>query len=77
MSVTSLQPPLTESQLTHRLIAQYLAHDGYVETARAFASEVHTENKALSNGASTTNDLEPEEDINAVQRQSKSSAFQQ
>jgi len=29
-------------------VLQFLTHDGYVETARAFAEEVHSEKKALS-----------------------------
>ena len=74
-SVSSLHPPLTESQLTHRLIAQYLAHDGYVETARAFAEEVQTEQRALLRDGADTRDLEPEEDLHAVRRQSKPPDF--
>jgi hypothetical protein len=74
-SVASLSPPLNETQLIHRLIAQYLAHDGYIETARAFAQEVGQENRNLVNGISTdatdARDLEPEEDLDAIQRQSK------
>lgn len=38
-----------ESELIHRLIGQYLAHDGYVETARAFATEIVEEARALAN----------------------------
>jgi hypothetical protein len=75
-SVASLCPPLNETQLIHRLIAQYLAHDGYIETARAFAREVGQENRNLVSGipgaATITRDLEPEEDLDAIQRQSKS-----
>jgi hypothetical protein len=33
-------PPLDESTLMQELVAQFLAHDGYVDTARAFAEEV-------------------------------------
>jgi hypothetical protein len=74
-SVTSLCPPLNETELIHRLIAQYLAHDGYIDTARAFAEEVAQENQNLVKGISTaaadSRDLEPEEDLDAIQRQSK------
>jgi hypothetical protein len=66
-----LYPPLSENQLIHRLIAQYLAHDGYVETARAFAEEVRTENEALNGPGSSPKELEPEEDHVAVNRQSR------
>lgn len=70
--VDQLYPPLNEAQLIQRLVAQYLAHDGYVETARAFAAEVRSEGTMLAKGNSEgVRDLEPEEDIHAVQRQSK------
>lgn len=75
-SVESLRPPLDEANLIHELIAQYLAHDGYVETARAFAQEVRAEAKALANGSETaTKDLSPEEDIDAINRQRKDIKF--
>jgi hypothetical protein len=69
-NVANLNPPFTESQLIHKLIAQYLAHDGYVETARAFATEVQSENDALTGATSGQNALELEEDRDAVNRQS-------
>ncbi|KAE8452802.1 hypothetical protein EG329_013074 [Mollisiaceae sp. DMI_Dod_QoI] len=47
-STAKLSPPLDETELVQALILQALAHDGYVETARAFAEEVHAEKKALS-----------------------------
>jgi hypothetical protein len=79
MPVTSLCPPLNETQLIHRLIAQYLAHDGYIDTARAFAAEVRKENVNLGHGITGLDedikDLEPEEDIDAIQRQSKWRAY--
>ncbi|KAF2091266.1 ran-binding protein [Saccharata proteae CBS 121410] len=69
-SVTALRAPLDETSLIHELIAQYLAHDGYVDTARAFAAEAREESRALTtSGASTVKDLEPEEDIDAINRQ--------
>ncbi|KAK8245952.1 ran-binding protein [Phyllosticta capitalensis] len=68
-NVSSLKPGLDESALIHELIAQYLAHDGYVETARAFAAEVREESRALAGGNSHTKDLEPEEDVDAINRQ--------
>jgi hypothetical protein len=70
-NVADLYPPLTEGQLIHKLIAQYLAHDGYVETARAFSTEVRAENDALSGVESAPNALGQEEDRDAVNRQSK------
>lgn len=71
-SVASLKPGADETSLIHELIAQYLAHDGYVETARAFAAEVREESHALATGGtSTAKDLEPEEDVDAMNRQSR------
>ncbi|EKG18516.1 hypothetical protein MPH_04318 [Macrophomina phaseolina MS6] len=69
-SVASLKPAADETALVHELIAQYLAHDGYVETARAFAAEVREESNALASSATTNvKDLEPEEDLDAISRQ--------
>lgn len=71
-SVANLSPPLDEHALIQKLVAQYLAMDGYVETARAFAKEVREDAKALatvSRSGPTTLDLEPEEDMDAVNRQ--------
>ena len=70
-NVAELRPPLTEGQLIHKLIAQYLAHDGYVETARAFSTEVRAEDEALSGMQSAPNSLGQEEDRDAENRQSK------
>lgn len=71
-SVDSLQPPLDESALLHELVAQFLAHDGYVETARAFAEEVGTETAALQNGhGESLKKYEVEEDREAINRNSK------
>lgn len=62
-----------ETQFIHSLIGQYLAHDGYVETARAFAEEVIEEAKALANdGEADIPYMETDEDIDAINRQSKS-----
>ncbi|KAF1813678.1 SPRY-domain-containing protein [Eremomyces bilateralis CBS 781.70] len=69
-SVERLNPPLGEDALIHQLVAQYLAHDGYVETAKAFAAEVRTESQALAEGSAiSTKNLEPEEDVDAINRQ--------
>jgi len=69
--VSILKQPLDERQLIHRLISQYLRHESYVDSAEAFADEVRAENKALTGGNATDmNDLEPEEDHHAANRQS-------
>jgi hypothetical protein len=77
--VGQLSPPLTEPQIIHKLIAQYLAHDGYIETARAFAAEVRQEHQSLAIGTtsadSSSQDLEPEEDVDAIHRQSEELCF--
>lgn len=71
-SVANLSPPLDENSLIQKLVAQYLSMDGYVETARAFASEVGTEVEMLNNGSDNRGavlDLKPERDIDAIKRQ--------
>lgn len=69
--VTSLQPPMDESTLLQELIANYLAHDGYVETAKAFSQEVKAEKRALHTAQDTAmEDVEVDEDVEAVNRQS-------
>ncbi|RFU34198.1 hypothetical protein B7463_g2112, partial [Scytalidium lignicola] len=47
-SVAKLAPPLNETELIQSLVLQFLTHDGYVETARAFAEETHEEKKSLN-----------------------------
>lgn len=70
-STANLQPPLDESALLQELVAQFLAHDGYVETARAFAEEVAAESAALESGhKEPLKKYEVEEDIEAINRQS-------
>ncbi|THC98715.1 hypothetical protein EYZ11_001778 [Aspergillus tanneri] len=69
-STATLQPPLDEPALLQELVAQFLAHDGYVETARAFAGEVATETAALENSRQEPlKKYEVEEDVEAVNRQ--------
>jgi Ran-binding protein 9/10 len=48
---TTLRPGLSEDSLIQQLVAQYLAHDGYVETAQAFTKELAKEREALSNAS--------------------------
>lgn len=45
---SSLRPGLDENSLIQELVAQYLAHDGYVETAKAFMEETTREKNALN-----------------------------
>jgi hypothetical protein len=63
-----------ETQFIHQLVAQYLAHDGYVETARAFGEEIIDEARALANDDNATVSYqEVVEDLDALNRQSKNS----
>ena len=54
-------------------MAQYLSHDGYVETARAFAKEVRAELTALRGipESEMAGYLSVEEDHDALNRQRK------
>jgi Ran-binding protein 9/10 len=54
-------------------VLQYLSHDDYVETAKAFAQEVHAEREALDlNRQDTTSAFDyVKEDEDAINRQSK------
>jgi hypothetical protein len=75
VDVSNLYPPLSASQLLHKLISQYLAHDGYVGTARAFAQEVGAEYNALHGPNAAPSELEPDEDRDAVNRRKIRSAI--
>jgi hypothetical protein len=63
--------PEGEDVLIHQLIGQYLAHDGYVETARAFSDEIVDEARALANDEDAHIPYQTAvEDIDALNRQS-------
>jgi Ran-binding protein 9/10 len=67
-----LRPKTSETTLIQELISQYLAHEGYVETARSFASEVEQETRTLSSSGRSEGGVPVvEEDVNAVHRQRK------
>ncbi|KAI9797219.1 MAG: hypothetical protein M1833_005628 [Piccolia ochrophora] len=68
-SVAALSPPLDETSLIQALVAQFLSHDGYIETARAFSEEVSAETRALRNGRESSTALEAKEDLGAINRQ--------
>jgi hypothetical protein len=60
-----------EDTLIHRLVGQYLAHDGYVETARAFSDEIVDEARALANDEEADIPYRTAvEDLDALNRQS-------
>lgn len=68
--VSKIYPPLDENSLLKELVAQFLAHDGYVETRKAFAEEVLIEEGTLKSGRATILDnYAVEEDSDAVNRQ--------
>ena len=61
-----------EDALIHQLVGQYLAHDGYVETARAFSDEILDEAKALANDENADLPYRAAvEDLDALNRQSR------
>ncbi|KAG6358743.1 hypothetical protein INS49_012262 [Diaporthe citri] len=55
---TKLAPPLSETELIQQLVLQFLQHDGYVDTARAFAQEIQSEKQSLC--------LDPNEEIPGI-----------
>ncbi|KAK3327322.1 hypothetical protein B0T19DRAFT_484453 [Cercophora scortea] len=68
---SKLAPPLNETELIQQLVLQFLRHDGYVETARAFAEEIHAEKRALSlDPADAIEGINIKDDEDANNRQS-------
>jgi len=69
--VSNLHPTLDKDELCKALVAQYLSHDGYVETVRAFAGEVRTEATSLRGSPDSRLEgyLSVEEDHDAMHRQ--------
>lgn len=73
-STSKLAPPLNETELIQSLVLQFLSHDGYVETARAFAGELHSEKSALNLDPSAVIpgfDLKEDQDAGNRQRKIK------
>ncbi|MCJ1350302.1 MAG: hypothetical protein MMC33_000283 [Icmadophila ericetorum] len=70
ISAASLRPEHDEDTLIKELVAQFLAHDGFVETAKSFAAEIRSEAKALHNRSdSILRGFEIDDDKDAVNRQ--------
>ncbi|KAK4895336.1 hypothetical protein LTR27_006679 [Elasticomyces elasticus] len=67
--VSTLHSPDDESTLIHKLISQYLAHEGYVDTAKAFAKDVHDQEQSLSDDPHPFSAPDSDDDIHAVNRQ--------
>jgi hypothetical protein len=69
-SADTLESARDETMLVQELVAQYLAHDGYVETARAFNREVREELKPLHMDPNGVELFDPSQDLHAIKRQS-------
>lgn len=68
--LSGLHPPDDAHTLIHNLIGQYLAHEGYIETAKAFASDVNAERQTLPSSSKTPLHLpNAEDDVHAANRQ--------
>ncbi|KAM0552484.1 hypothetical protein ACHAPJ_007812 [Fusarium lateritium] len=68
---SSLVPGMSETDVIQALVLQFLQHDGYVETARAFAEDMKVQKEALSLDPSVTVDgvsIRDDEDANNRQR---------
>ncbi|KAI5927049.1 SPRY domain-containing protein [Camillea tinctor] len=66
-----VSPPINETELIQQLVLQFLQHDGYVETARAFAEEIQNEKQALriDSGVPVTGiNIKDDEDAHRRQR---------
>jgi len=69
--VAGSKDPFAEAEQVQQLVAHFLAHDGYVETARAFVEEVQAEKRALNIGKDEEIESIPiEDDFDATNRQS-------
>lgn len=67
--VSSLHPPDDEDVLIQRLVGQYLAHQGYVETSKAFAADVRDRAQSLASPGAEAPITESEDDVHAMNRQ--------
>ncbi|KAK3713329.1 hypothetical protein LTR37_008521 [Vermiconidia calcicola] len=67
--LSQLHPPDDEKALIHNLIGQYLAHEGYVETAKSFAKDVHEQQQSLVHNPQPFQIPDSEDDIHAFNRQ--------
>ena len=76
ISAAALRPEHDEDALIKELVAQFLAHDGYVETAKSFAAEITSEARALHNRSDNIlRGFEIDDDKDAVNRQSELPTF--
>jgi hypothetical protein len=67
--VKNLHPPDDENTLIQKLVSQYLAHEGYVETSKAFAADVRTRAESFAATGSEVPALGGEDDVQTMKRQ--------
>lgn len=67
--VKQLHPPDDENALIQKLVGQYLAHEGYVETSKAFAADVRNRATSLAKPGSEPPSLGGEDDLHTMNRQ--------
>lgn len=67
--VTQLHPPDDENALIQKLVGQYLAHEGYVETSKAFAADVRNRATPLATSSSDSPSPGGEDDLHTMNRQ--------
>jgi hypothetical protein len=67
--VKSLHPPDDENTLIQKLVSQYLAHEGYVETSKAFAADVRTRAESFAATGSELPPLGGDDDVQTMNRQ--------
>lgn len=67
---------MNEADLVQTLVLQFLQHDGYVETARAFAEDMRVQKEALNMDPDIIVDgINIKDDEDANNRQSKIASF--
>jgi hypothetical protein len=69
---------MAETDLIQALVMQFLQHDGYVETARAFAKDLKLQNEALTVNAqpkASAINIRDDEDADNRQREFASTGF--
>jgi hypothetical protein len=67
--VKTLHPPDDENTLIQKLVSQYLAHEGYVETSKAFSADVRTRAESFAATGSELPPLNGEDDVQTMNRQ--------
>lgn len=63
---------MTETELIQALVLQFLQHDGYVDTARAFAGEMRAQKETLNQDPEEIGGISIKDDEDANNRQRES-----